>query len=225
MALALLAGLGVVRVAGADPKEDAAKRALDMANMALGYKLADLGRQAGSPEVLVGAAKLLNGIQEIQVAEDVKPAVGTDKEKAKPGAPVDESKVKAGDLSKDVEGLLKEARDLAKDDKSVLALIDSVKVTKGKGSLGGPWTSPTKGLAAGESHTYNFNFRGGEEAYINVTASQPVHLEVYRPNGTLVKDFNGRVCDISWTPGDTKQFTVYVTNLTNKTATYAIYKN
>src|SRR5262245_39919581 len=133
MVLALVTGLGVVAVAGAEPpKDEAAKRALDMGNMALGFKLADLGRQAGSPEALVAAAKLLNSVSDIQVAEDVKPAVGTAKEKAKPGDPVDESKAKAGDFSKEVEDLLKEARVLAKDDKTVLALIDSVKTNKGK---------------------------------------------------------------------------------------------
>ena len=62
----VLTGVGLVAVASAaDPKEEAAKRALDMNNIALGLKLADLGRQAGSPEVLVGAAKLLNSVLRI----------------------------------------------------------------------------------------------------------------------------------------------------------------
>src|SRR5262249_28922816 len=148
-----------------------------------------------------------------------------EKNPPRPGTPVDESKTEPMDFSKDVKALLDDAKALAKDDKNLLALVDGVKINTGKGSVGGPWTSPSKVLGPGDSHTYTFNFVGGEQAYINVSSDQPVNLAVYRPNGSLVKDFNGRVSDISWTPDATKPFTVYVSNLTNRRATYTIYKN
>jgi hypothetical protein len=224
--LLIVVGLGLVAsVPGADPKADAAKRALDMTNVALGLQMADLGRKAGSPEALIAAAKLLNSVSDVRVQDDFKPAVGTAKEPAKPGDPVDESKAKPADFSRDIEDLLKEARALAKDDKTLLSLIDSVKVNKGKGSQGGPWTSRMKVLQPGDSNTFNFNFIGGEEAYLYVDSDTMVSLEVYRPNGTLVKSASGRKCELSWVPDVDKQFTIYVTNVGKKQATYTIYKN
>src|SRR4051794_21642757 len=101
--LTLVVGLSLVAsVPGADPKADAAKRAQDMTNVALGFQMADLARKAGSPEGLIAAAKLLNSVSDVRVQEDVKPTVGTAKEPAKPGDAIDESKAKPADFSKDI---------------------------------------------------------------------------------------------------------------------------
>src|SRR5262249_53196469 len=119
--LAFVAGLFLLAsVPAADPpKPDAAKTAQAMADMAIALKLADLGRQAGSPEALIAAAKLLNNVSGagLRCGKDVEPVAGKamtredlEKNPPRPGTPVDESKTEPMDFSKDVKALLDDAK-------------------------------------------------------------------------------------------------------------------
>jgi hypothetical protein len=184
-----LLGLGLMLALGAaavlcqadEPKKDADKKDLTaeerdraLADIALAYRLADAGRKAGSPEALLGAAKILSklggkeiGLVELEGVKPVKVKRG-DKDKPKVGEPIKEEG-KAVSFEAEIKALKEDARKLnnPKDD-NLAALIDKVDV-KARGSLGGPkWL---RGEITGDwANYYYFTFRGGEPARVLVRA-------------------------------------------------------
>jgi hypothetical protein len=227
-ALAFVAGLCLVAsVPAADPpKPDAAKKDQDTANIALAFKLADLGRQAGSPEALVGAAKLLNSVEAVTQVEGVKPVAGPEsKDPPKPGKVTENPKQTATDFSKEVKGLLDEAKALAKDDKNLMAVIDAVKVNTGKGAIGGPQRM-VETVDPHGAQTWTIRFAGAQQARVAVdSAGERLKLEVFYMNGNKIGEFDGRSSEIYWTPNVDKDFMVRVTNLGGKKTAYTLITN
>jgi hypothetical protein len=230
--LFLAAGLGLaVGLAGAADKKEApgddrgAKNEQDVANIAIAYKLADLGRQAESPEALIAAAKILNSIHEVQALDNVEPATSDASKPPKPGEPIPDKpeKAKAADFSAEVKKLLDEAKDMTKDDK-VLAVINSVKITPTKGAIGGP-RRIVKYLKGGTNHVYTIRYAGGVQARVVVSCPVSVSLQVYRPDGSLIGEFNGKNEEIYWNPKNDNDFTIRVVNLTGTGADYTLTTN
>jgi hypothetical protein len=227
--LFLTAGLCLaVGLAGAaDKKEaskgdDAAKNEQAVANIAIANKLADLGRKADSPEALIAAAKILNGISEVKAVEDVEPATSDPSKPPEPGKPLKGTE-KAADFSAEVTKLLDEAKDMTKDAK-VLAVIDSVKVEKTRGAVGGP-RRIVKLLKGGANHVYTIRYAGGVQARAVVSCPVNVSLQVYGPGGSLIGQFNGKSEEIYWNPKNDNDFTIRVVNLTGTGAEYTLTTN
>jgi hypothetical protein len=238
--LALAAGLCVATaLCQADEKKEE-KKAGEMtaqqkdealANIAAAFEMADAGRRAGSPEALVGAAKVLSRVESIVQMPDVKPVTGKadDKEKPRPGEPIkeDRDKGQVTSFSKEIKELLEDARKLnVNKDPNLTALINSVPV-ESRGSLRGPG-SFNGGVAPGNVSTYNFNFVGGEPARVVLTSNNgvPLQLEVYNDKGAYIGGGTSRGSnEVDWTPQYTRPFTVYVTNRGARYANFNVFKN
>jgi hypothetical protein len=186
-----LLGLGLILAVSAatvlcqagEPKKDPDKKNLTaeetdraLADIALAYRLADAGRKAGSPEALLGAARILSKLNGKEIGlvklEGVKPVKGksTDEKKAKAGEPIKEDGGKPTRFVAEIQKLKADARKLNNPRDELLAdLIDNVK-EEVRGSLGGPkWMGPFSLSPPNENqHSFTFTFRANEPARILV---------------------------------------------------------
>jgi hypothetical protein len=141
----------------------ATEAAESVRRIGMAMQLADYGRKEKSPEMLIGAARILRWIED---------QPGTDEPKAEGGDAAKKKSVSLKDLS---DKLLDEARKMAGDDKTVLEMADRVarlekpkkEEDKRRGALGGPRSyhhSPGDGV----SLTWNVRFRVGMPASVTV---------------------------------------------------------
>jgi hypothetical protein len=230
--LAASLGLATVLCQAADPKkapeQTAAERDDTVANLALAFELADVGRRASSPEALVAAAKILSKIEGVTNVEGAKPTTGKTDPDAKPkaGDPV-KGEGKTGDFAADIKELLETARkfNTSKDPK-VTALIDSV-ATGGRGARGGP-KMVNGNLVSGTSDSWTFKFNGGEQARVVITNPNNVKmsLAVFGPRGDKIGEFTGRsTIELFWTPQADNNFVIKVSNIGNATTAYRLVTN
>jgi hypothetical protein len=234
--LALLAGsfLAVGLSWAADAKDDkAAQRDTDVANIGLAMKLADLGRQADSPEALIGAAKILAKVKDLSEMKDVKPVeepapkTEADLKKApKPGPVIKrDGDVKGTDFSEQIKKMIEEAKGMAKDDKALTSYIDSLKLEGSRGTVGGPRTTEHT-VDVGKSETFTFRWLGGQQARVVVTGNGNTLVHVHRtPDGFLEGGFQGKNVELYWTPAKDNDFTVRITNTTGKPVKYSLFVN
>jgi hypothetical protein len=199
-----------------------------LANIAAAFEMADAGRRAGSPEALVGAARILSRVEGIVKLEGVKPVTGKAdaKEKAKGGEPIKEEG-KAASFSDEIKSLLEDARKLnVNKDPNLTALINSVPEGS-RGSARGPG-SFNGGVAPGNQNNYTFRFIGGAPARVVLTSNNgvPLQLEVYNDDGVYIGGGTNRgTSECDWTPQYTRNFTIYVTNRGARFANYTVFKN
>jgi hypothetical protein len=234
--LALLAGslLAVGLSWAADPKDDkAAQRDTDVANIGLAMKLADLGRQADSPEALIGAAKILAKVKDLTEMKEVKPVeepapkTEADLKKAPKAGPVikRDGEVKGTDFSEQIKKMIEEAKSMAKDDKALASYIDSLKLEGSRGTVGGPRTTEHT-VDVGKSETFTFRWLGGQQARVVVTGNGNTLVHVHRTSdGFLEGGFQGKNVELYWTPVKDNDFTVRVTNTTGKPVHYSLFVN
>jgi hypothetical protein len=240
LGLALAAALGAVTALcqADDPKsnegspaekEKAAKNDQALADIAAAFEMADAGRRAGSPEALVGAAKILSRVEGVTRLEGVKAVTGKADAKEKPRAGEaikEEGKTKS--FEEEINALLEDARKLNADkDPHLAALIDGVSVVKRRGSVRGP-SSLNAGVAPGNVNTYTFRFIGGAPARVVLTSNNavPLQLEVYNDDGALIGGGTNRgTNEVDWTPAFTRNFNVYVTNRGARFANFTLFKN
>jgi hypothetical protein len=196
-----LLGLGLVLALGAaavlcqadEPKKDADTKGLTaedkdkaLEEIALAYQIADAGRKAGSPEALLGAAKLLSRLNGKEIGlvklEGVKPVTVKpgDKKKLQTGEPIKEDGGKPTHFVDEIKKLKADARKLNNPRDELLAdLIDKVpeempEGVKRRGSLGGPkWMGPftlqaTNLPGEGATKGFAFKFRGNQPARVLV---------------------------------------------------------
>jgi hypothetical protein len=203
-----------------------------MADLAMAYELADIGKRAESPEALLAAAKLfskLNGEIGLVKVEGVKPGTGKADEKNKPKPEeVKEEGGKTVSFGDEITKLKEEARKLNSPKNEKLAELIEAVDEKGRGSLGGPrWLGPFT-VFPGDTNSLHFNFRGQEwaDVIVNVTNGAPVNIEIYNDNGRLIGSRQGRgSLEIGWTPGFTRGFDLYITGVGGRAANYNVYKN
>jgi hypothetical protein len=235
--LVLLAGscVAVGLSWAADPKTDQVD---EMAAIGQAMKLIELGRQADSPEALIGAAKILAKCQFTEM-KDVKPIEEdkVDTKKApKPGPAIQPPKdVKPSNFTKQIGELLQEAKEMAKDhkDDKLLAYIDTVPkegkkldTTEGqRASVGGPKTL-NEGLDVGKSKTYTFTWKANEQARVVSTSDRNVLVQVHRTRDQFLEGaFQGKSVELFWTPTKQEDFTVRITNTTGAPVKYSLFVN
>jgi hypothetical protein len=229
-----------------EPKKDAGKpeemtateKAKMLTDIALANEIADAGLKAGSPEALLAAAKILSkynvkGCKLVKL-EGVKPIEGKVGDKpTTTGEPIKEEGGTEQDFSGRIRKLKAEAHSLntkPRDEKldELIDKVDDKPRDKLRGSLRGPATLGPFAIAPGATQTFHFTFVGGEPASVYVTNQGRGHLklEIYNERGFQVTSITGAgelTCD--WTPGMTRPFTVYVSNVGNQTRTFELYKN
>jgi hypothetical protein len=262
-----LLGLGLMLSLGAatvlcqadEPKKDADKKDLSaedtdraLEEIALAYRLADAGRKAGSPEALLGAAKILSKLNGKEIGlvklEGVKPLTVKpgDKKKPKAGEPIKEDGGQPTSFAADIKKLKADARKLNNPrDEALAALIDKVNEDV-RGSLGGPkWMGPFTLQPAGHDDykSVSFRFRANQPARILVRnkSGSNLNLHIYATgayDGANVSD----VCEIDGTSdlewkwrakyvdgqgrdGDWLHFDVDVENRGDTAAEFELFKN
>lgn len=226
MALTILAawlvGLGTVSRAPADDKKEDAVQVKadpvsdDVRHIALAYDLAEYGRKAKSPEMLVSAARILRKIRTTP---------GTEKPTIEGGKDEKEEKAEAVSLLEESNHLLAEARKLAPDDALIGDLIERITKEKTRGSIGGPRSHYHK-PGAGTTMTWNVSFAGGQPASVAVQGNgrNALTLTVRGPGGHFLT-WTGPNPSLSWVPRQTKPYTITVTNDGPGACAYRMYHN
>lgn len=192
---------------------DAAKpaEALPVRQLHLSEQLAAYGRLNKDPLSLIVAAQIRQQVG-VKVV-DRKP------EGVESGAPA------SADAGAVVDGLLKEAKDLSKNDKTIVALADDVKASATKGRVGGGIVS--LGQISGRTiHNRSMNFRANQTAEIAAvgTDTNDIMLEVFDEGGHLIcRDTDPAYC--RFTPAWTGEFKVKVHNNGTSLAHYRLETN
>jgi hypothetical protein len=220
LASTLVSGLAFAEEAKpADPTKtenvarDAAKPTgpLPVEQLHLSEQLAAWGRANKDPLSLIVAAQIRAGVgvKVVDRKPDNADAVGA--ASAEAGASVD--------------GLLTEAKSLAKGDKAIVALADDVKASATKGRVGGGIVS--LGQITGRTiHNRTMNFRGGQQAEVAAVGidSDDIMLEVFDEGGHLIcRDTDPAYCRFN--PIWTGPFTVKVHNNGSSLAHYRLETN
>jgi hypothetical protein len=202
-------------------KDKLATEAADsVRQIGMALQLADYGRKEKSPEMLISAARILRWIEDHP---------GTDEPKAEGG---DAAKKKSESLHGVSDKLLKEAREMAGEDKTVLELADRVanlkKPEKGetsRGALGGP-RSYHHFPGDGTSLTWNVRFRVGIPASVTVRGDgyHTLTTTVQGPGGYYYQ-WTGRNASTNWVPGVPGLTTITVVNNGPGACDYTMYHN
>jgi hypothetical protein len=250
-----LLGLGLVLALGGaavlcwadEPKKDADTKNLTaeekdraLEEIALAYQIAAAGRKAGSPEALLGAAKLLSKLNAREIGlvklEGVKPVKRKASDKDNSAAPLKEDGGKPTSFGAEIKKLKEDARKLnTPRDEKLAALIDAVD-EKGRGSMNGPkWMGPFTLEAYGSPgypHDFTFTFRANEPARVLVknNSGRDLHLIIWTEvecEGTrFLCDINGTSnLQFKWRPDATRKFHVVVENHDEEEAEFEIFKN
>jgi hypothetical protein len=192
------------------PPEDAAKaKASEDADAVhkihLAHSLIEYGRKNKAPEALITAARILAVRGTTELKE--KPT------REKPAdAPEAGKKDKAG-AEHSPRALLEEAKKMSNNNPAIVALANSVEMTRG--AVGGP--KRTVDVVEGRAtDQYKITFRGGEVARVAVSGDGDTRLDlfVYDENGNLITSQvgPGDDCLASWVPRWTGVFIVRVVN-------------
>ncbi len=234
----LVAAVVAAAVSGFTPvagQDKAATTANLVADLALAAQLAELGRggfnerdglstKTPSPEALVTAGGLLLRTHKLTGGK-----MGAIEDAPKEGGKA----AAAVALDKQAEALFDEARAAAgTNSKAIDALIEAVsKRDYDRGSVQGP-SSTTRTLNAGETHTFNFNFRVGEPAAVSMTSTGPAKIQFdlnHAGNGGSLLSIKGHNANYNWTPqrakDNVRSFTVTLQNVGNRPTTYTLNKN
>jgi hypothetical protein len=219
-----------------EPKKEmtAAEKAKMLTDLALADEMADVGRKAGSPEALLAAAKILARLNgegyKLVKLEGVKPITGKVGDKpTTTGEPIKEEGGTEHGFSDQIKKLKELAHKLNANpkDEKLDELIDKVSEAS-RGSLRGPAELGPFDIGPGATSTFHFTFVGGEPASVHVTnqGRGQLKLEIYNEKGGRVTSITGAgelSCD--WTPGMTRPFTVYVSNVGGQPRSFTLYKN
>jgi hypothetical protein len=175
--------------------------------------MADMGRETKSPEMLIGAAKMLRSIS------------------AKPGdaqATNDKGeKVKSGEgetLQKVAQDWLREAAKMAHDDKLISPLVQRILDEEAQGSFGGP-RSYYHQPGAGSTLTWEVRFAGGQPASITVTGNGRNSLTLTVTGPGYNYTWTGRNPSANWVPDRDRTYQIKVTNNGPGQAAYTLYHN
>lgn len=193
--------------------QDAPKpgEALPVQQLHLSEQLAAYGRTNKDPLSLIVAAQIRQSVG-VKVV-DRKP------DNADSAAPA------TADAGAVVDGLLKEAKDLSKNDKTIVALADDVKASATKGRVGGGIIS--LGQITGRTiHNRSMSFRANQTAEIAAvgTDTDDIMLEVFDEGGHLIcRDSDPAYC--RFTPAWTGPFSVKVHNNGKSLAHYRLETN
>lgn len=158
------------------------------------------------------------------VAAQIQKQVGAKVIERKPDN-ADASAVGKADPADSVDALLKEAKDLSKNDKTIVALADDVKASATKGRVGGGVISHGQ-ITGKTTHNLTTRFQGGRFAEVALVGkdSSLFVLEIRDQNGNLIcRDSDPAYC--SFNPIWTGPFSVKVHNMGGGLAHYRMETN
>lgn len=217
LALALIAA---VQPSFAQEKAEETKQSAseEMTQLRLASDLARYGYKTYTASALIEAARILNGVP----THDLTP------ESINKGESSDNGKVQKAEFT--VEQLLKDAREYADGDATLMALADHVKIDNGvsRGRVGGT-TEHRDCVNSNTTDTYNIRFIAGEVAEVAVIGDGDTDLDlyIYDSNGNLIKkdiDYTDR-CYCSWIPKWTGTFRIEIKNRGGVCNYYTLYTN
>jgi hypothetical protein len=171
----------------------------------LAHSLIEYGRKNKAPEALITAARILGAHGATELKE--KPT-----HERPADAPKAEKKDKAA-VDNSPRALLEEAKKLSKNNPAVVALANSLELSRG--AVGGPkrTVEVVRPLA---TDVYRLTFRGGEVARVAVSGDGDTRLDlyVYDENGNPITSQvgPGDDCLASWVPRWTGVFVIRVVN-------------
>lgn len=215
----LIAAFGLLQGAAAQEKSgDAVTPDTNVEKVQLAAKLAKYGYANYSALALIEAASILNDVP----AGDLKPEAFE--------AGEGELGTKEGKAEFTVAQLLKDARDYADGDATLLALADGIDVAASghRGAVGGAsrWTETVK---ANTTDVYRIRFAAGQTAAVFVSGDGDTDLDlyIYDENGNLITKDDDYTddCYCSWTPRWTGTFVIKIKNRGNVYNRYVIYTN
>lgn len=206
--LMLAAIFGMTYTATAQEKTDTAKPQSEaISQIRLANQLAKYGYENYSATALIEAARILSGVETQSLkSESFTPGEGSESEKdsAKPEFTP--------------ENLLASAKEFADGDETLLALANSVQISKSedyRGLLGGPGRRVDR-VAANSTDAYVLAFKYGVPAEIFVSGDGDTDLDlyVYDENGNAIvcDDDYSDDCYVCWTPAWTGNFIVKIVN-------------
>jgi hypothetical protein len=218
----LLAGLSCLTLGPgvlAEEKKDAPTSdpaAIAVRHIASALDLAELGRKEKEPELLIAAARTLRMISTVPGKEKVEVKEGKDELKEGDKAPT---------MTEMSDALLAEALKLAPDDKVIADLVQRVKETKTRESLGGPRTYYHR-PGAGSTIVHTARFIGGRVGRVAVTGNgvNTLTLRVEGPGGAHWV-WVSRNPSLDFVPGQTGVCTISVTNDGPGPVAYTLWHN
>lgn len=215
----LIAALGLLQgVSAQEEKVDAVQPDEAIEKVQLAVKLAKYGYDNDSALALIEAASILNDVE----TSALKPESFVSGE-----GELGDKEAKA-ELS--VKQLLKDAREYAAGDATLLALADGIEAA-GSGSRGavGGASSWTETVKAKTTDVYKIRFTAGKTAAVFVSGDGDTDLDLYiydENNNLITKDDDYTDdCYCSWTPKWTGTFVIKIKNRGDVYNRYVIYTN
>jgi hypothetical protein len=181
--------------------------------------LAAWGRRTGDPLALIVAARLRASVPEARAAAHVRSSDGSEA-----GAPA-----KAETQAATVESMLAEARELAKGQPPLVAMIAEAAAIRPKGRTKGP-ASQTDRIAAGGKHVFrDVEFQGGAAAAVYIEGDGDSNLDLL-----VFDELDNEICAgtgysdrelCRWTPRWTGPFRIEVRNAGGVVNQYRLFTN
>lgn len=189
-----------------------------LGDLALSARLADWGRADRNPLALIVAAGIRRDVAAAPVARA--PEASGDAASAEPAGIATETTA---------DGLAAEAIALSKNDPAIVALVDDLRASAGKGLVQGAGESRATLRPTGTDWYRGLRFEGSHyaEALIELSAAGDVLVSVWDQDGNLVcRDPNpSRVAYCGWVPSQTASFDVKVENRSTRSVPYRMYTN
>jgi len=186
-------------------------------NVLLAQQLANYGYANNDPMSLLAAAKIVSKTKLEVLKADKVESKGTEPKETKPGV--------FANLM-DVEKLKKDAKEMSKGDKAIVAMADQI--TPDKGATYGAVTYYDRVNAYG-TDVHTCTFTGGELAIFTVDGDgdTDIDLYVYDSYGDLVgQDIdNTDACVVMWIPSYTQQYRFKIVNRGSVYNDYVIITN
>jgi len=215
LALIAVAQLSFAQEKSSEASQPASEQ---MVQLRLASDLAKYGYETYSASALIEAARILAAVP----TRELTPESFTKGE----GAADD----KAPKAEFTVEQLLKDARDYADGNATLLALADQVKVDNGtsRGRVGGA-SKTVERVLAHSTDTYRIKFYAGETAEVFVSGDGDTDLDVYvyDANGNLITKDDDYTddCYVAFIPYYTTTFTVKIVNRGDVYNQYTMWTN
>ncbi|MCW5908319.1 MAG: hypothetical protein KIS94_10690 [Chitinophagales bacterium] len=195
----------------------------DLENFELAAKISTLGYSKKDPVLLLTAAKI--------VADYPARPIKTEKQEPSVNPGKVEDKKDKGSPQLDAATLLKDAKDLAKGNQTILTLITDVEKTTSTSSRGrvyGP-AYATRKVYGNSTYTDYLLFKAGELAEVAVIGDGDTDLDlyVYDENGNFIGSDtrSGDNCYVSWTPKWQGSFKIVVKNYGSVYNNYVLMSN
>lgn len=193
-----------------EEKGEDTPEAQNIVNLNLAYNLAEYGRETEDPQMLISAAKIIMETPVESLSLEKTTEEDSEVEVVEEAKTSEERDISAS-------ALLTEARELANNDPTIVALIDEVEnsTVTSRGKVCAP-IRHVGTVRAGATDVYSIVFEGGRIARIGVDGDNDTDLDcyLYDENGNAVRrdaDYSD-TCLLQWTPRWTGKYTLRIKN-------------